>query len=139
MLKRGELTNPASCMSRARDDEMTFVLLGRDLAAPCAIRAWIEERIRLGKNLRRDAQILEAETCAAAMQASSNPGENGLRFSKGETVYVAYGESSGRPAMVVGYSRDRECVWVVFRSNRSRESFHHSYFRKQTESDVATD
>lgn len=48
-------------MSRARDDEWTFVLLGRDLAAPVAVRAWIEERIRLGKNSRDDAQIREAE------------------------------------------------------------------------------
>jgi hypothetical protein len=70
MLKRDELTNPASCMSRARDDEMTFVLLGRDPAAPVAIRAWIEERIRLGKNVRGDAQLAEAEACAAAMEAS---------------------------------------------------------------------
>ena len=61
MRKRLELTDPASCMSRARDDEMTFVLLGRDKAAPAAVRAWIEERIRLGKNTREDPQILEAE------------------------------------------------------------------------------
>lgn len=61
MRKREELTNPNSCMSRAKDDEMTFVLLGRDRAAPTAVRAWIEERIRLGKNQRTDAQIIEAE------------------------------------------------------------------------------
>lgn len=67
MFKRDELTNPASCMSRANDDEMTFVLLGRDRAAPIAIRAWIEERIRLGKNDRNDAQIVEAEACIRAM------------------------------------------------------------------------
>ncbi len=63
MLKRDELTNPASCMSRAADDEMTFVLLGRDAAAPAAIRAWIDERIRLGKNTATDKQIIEAERC----------------------------------------------------------------------------
>lgn len=63
MLKQEELTNPNSCMSRARDDEMTFVLLGRDPAAPVAIRAWIEERVRLGKNTRDDAQIQNAEEC----------------------------------------------------------------------------
>ena len=61
MRKRDELTDPRSCMSRARDDEMTFVLLGRDVAATVAVRAWIEERIRLGKNQRADAQIVEAE------------------------------------------------------------------------------
>jgi hypothetical protein len=60
MRKRDELTNPASCMNRAKDDEWTFVLLGRDAAAPVAVRAWIDERIRLGKNTPGDAQIVEA-------------------------------------------------------------------------------
>jgi hypothetical protein len=44
MRKREELTSPESCMSRAREAEMTFVLLGRD-----------------------DAQITEALACAEAM------------------------------------------------------------------------
>jgi len=70
MLKRDELTNPASCLNRARDDEMTFVLLGRDAAAPVAIRAWIEERIRIGKNRRDDEQIREAERCLYQMICS---------------------------------------------------------------------
>jgi hypothetical protein len=61
MRKRDELTDPRSCMSRAQEDEWTFVLLGRDCAAPAAVRAWIEERIRLGKNQRDDPQIVEAE------------------------------------------------------------------------------
>ena len=62
MRKRDELTDPTSCMSRARDEELTFVLLGRDAAAPAAVRAWIAERLRLGKNQPHDAQIIEAET-----------------------------------------------------------------------------
>ena len=68
MRKRDELTSPQACMVRARDDEMTFVLLGRDAAAPVAIRAWIAERIRLGKNQPDDAQIVEAEQCAQIME-----------------------------------------------------------------------
>ena len=60
MIKSKELTDPRSCMSRARDDEMTFVLLGRDKAAPVAIRAWVAERLRLGKNTESDPQITEA-------------------------------------------------------------------------------
>lgn len=64
MIKREELTNPNSCMSRAADDEMTFVLLGRDAAAPAAIRTWVMERLRLGKNQVGDAQITEALACA---------------------------------------------------------------------------
>jgi hypothetical protein len=67
MRKRDELTLPQSCMSRARDDEMTFVLLGRDAAAPAAIRVWCNERVRLGKNQVEDAQIQEALACADTM------------------------------------------------------------------------
>lgn len=73
MIKREELTNPASCMSRAREDEMTFVLLGRDAAAPFTIRAWINERIRLGKNTHTDPQIIEALSCARAMEEEGTP------------------------------------------------------------------
>lgn len=68
MVKLEELTNPKSCMSRAGDHEMTFVLLGRDAAAPAAIRAWIDERVALGKNMTSDEQILEAQHCADYMQ-----------------------------------------------------------------------
>jgi hypothetical protein len=55
-------------MNKARNDEMTFVLLGRDAAAPVAIRAWIAERIRLGKNSPNDSQVVEAELCARTME-----------------------------------------------------------------------
>lgn len=70
MRKSRELTDPRSCMSRARDDEMTFVLLGRDAAAPATIRFWAAERIRLGKNKPDDPQILEALSCAEHMEAA---------------------------------------------------------------------
>ncbi len=69
MRKRDELADPSSCMSRARDDEWTFVLLGRDLAAPAAVRAWISERIRIGKNHINDPQIIEAERWIVAVLA----------------------------------------------------------------------
>jgi hypothetical protein len=61
MRKRDELTDPNSCLNKARDDEWTFVLLGRDLASTAAVRAWIEERIWLGKNKEYDPEIVEAE------------------------------------------------------------------------------
>ena len=67
MLKRDELTNQNSCLNKALEDERLFVLLARDPAAPVAIRAWIEERVRLGKNTRDDVQIREAEQCIALM------------------------------------------------------------------------
>ncbi len=60
MRKRDELTDPKSCMSRAKYDELTFVLLGRDAAAPVAIAAWVAARIALGKNVESDPQIVEA-------------------------------------------------------------------------------
>lgn len=69
MRKRDELTNPASCMSRARDDEWTFVLLGRDAAAAATVEFWISERIRLGKNVETDSQIVEARAWVAAVRA----------------------------------------------------------------------
>jgi hypothetical protein len=65
--KRDELADPNSCLNRARDDEWTFVLLGRDVAAPAAILAWAEERVRLGKNLPDDPQIVEARRWAEAV------------------------------------------------------------------------
>ena len=78
MRKCDETTDPSSCLNRAREDEWLFVLLGRDLAATVAVRAWIEERIRLGKNRRDDAQIIEAEhwieTVLAEQATNTNPG-----------------------------------------------------------------
>ena len=68
MIKIDELCDPDSCMNRAKDDEMTFVLLGRDAAAPLAIRTWVDERVRLGKNNEDDTQILEALNCARIME-----------------------------------------------------------------------
>lgn len=67
MLKKDELSNPQSCLNLSRDNEMVFVLTGRDPAAPLAIRCWIDERIRIGKNKRDDAQLVEARNCAALM------------------------------------------------------------------------
>lgn len=69
MRKRDELTDPRSCMSRAREDEWTFVLLGRDAAAPAAVREWIDERLRLGKNKGDDPQIEEARRWIIAVEA----------------------------------------------------------------------
>lgn len=40
MLKKQELSDPSSCMSKAHDTEMVFVLLARDPCAPEAIRYW---------------------------------------------------------------------------------------------------
>ncbi len=60
MRKRDELADPRSCLNRAHDDEMCFVLLGRDVAATAAVEAWIDARIKHGKNKWNDPQIAEA-------------------------------------------------------------------------------
>ena len=68
MIKREELTNPNSCFGRAQMDEMLFVLLARDVAAPSTIRYWVQARIAHRKNTRDDAQIKEALWCAGYME-----------------------------------------------------------------------
>lgn len=67
MRKKDELSKKQTCMAHAHSDEMVFVLLSRDAAAPVAIRAWVAERLRLGKNVDTDEQIVEALECAATM------------------------------------------------------------------------
>lgn len=57
------------CYSRAKPDEPMFILLGRDKAAAKAVRYWVLERIKTGKNKATDHQIIEAYECAQAMEA----------------------------------------------------------------------
>jgi hypothetical protein len=75
MTKKEEFANPASCLNKASENEMLFVLLERDPAAPAAIRAWVEERIRLGKNrdLNDSVQLAEAKETANNMAQTSKP------------------------------------------------------------------
>lgn len=70
MLKRDEASNaPGSCWGKAREDERVFILLARDLAAPAAIRYWVELRIAASLNEESDPQIQEARSCAGLMEA----------------------------------------------------------------------
>ena len=68
MRKEDELSKEHTCMQHAHPKEMVFVLLSRDAAAPVAIRAWVAERLRLGKNVETDEQIVEALACATTME-----------------------------------------------------------------------
>lgn len=68
MRKRDELSKEHTCMQHAHPDEMVFVLLGRDPAAPIAIREWVASRLRFGKNVETDPQIIEALACADTME-----------------------------------------------------------------------
>ena len=68
MRKIDEARLSGSCLNRAKDDELIFVLLGRDSAAPETIRFWANQRVKLGKNRLTDEQILEAFRCADKME-----------------------------------------------------------------------
>ena len=68
VLKTEELSNPQSCLNKARANERLFVLLARDPAAPDVIRYWVRKRIALGKNKMSDPQIVEALECAKKME-----------------------------------------------------------------------
>ena len=73
MKKHLELKDPTSCLSRANDDEELFVLLGRDVAAPGAIRFWAQTRIQMGKNKPDDPQIREALNLANEIERAHHP------------------------------------------------------------------
>jgi hypothetical protein len=68
MIKSDEIDCPESCFNKALSTERLFVILARDPAAPAAIRAWIAERIRLGKNAPGDEQIRDAFESASLME-----------------------------------------------------------------------
>jgi hypothetical protein len=69
MKKKDELVEPNSCLNKAHDDELVFVLLERDVAAPAAVKAWIDKRLKLGKNQPSDPQIEEAWKWIEAVKA----------------------------------------------------------------------
>jgi hypothetical protein len=68
MRKCDELTDLNSCLSKADDDEMVFVLRGHDETSPLIILQWVVERIRYKKNKLNDPQIQEALECARIME-----------------------------------------------------------------------
>ncbi len=68
MRKYDELAEAESCLNKADDRELLFVLRGKDIASPATIRFWCEERIRLGKNTSEDLQIKLALIDAEAME-----------------------------------------------------------------------
>ena len=89
MKKCDELNDSESCLNKATDNERLFILIARDPAAPIAIRAWIAERIRLGKNVPADEQIREAFKCAALMELErveieSACSQQKMRWAEGE-------------------------------------------------------
>jgi hypothetical protein len=89
MIKKDEIDHTESCLNKARDNERLFVLLARDAAAPVAVRAWVAERLRLGKNQPDDAQIREALDCAARMEIERQEIEESRR--QGELRIAPHG------------------------------------------------
>ncbi len=90
MRKKDELSLDHTCMNTAHLEEMTFVLISRDAAAPVAIRAWVAERLRLGKNIDTDPQITEALECARVMETEGRLWTGpypGLTQAKAEQLY----------------------------------------------------
>lgn len=67
MRKCDELSDPESCLNKARDDELLFVLLERDPSAAGTILWWCDERIRCGLNREGDSKIEDARLLAAAI------------------------------------------------------------------------
>jgi len=68
MLKEKELSDPNSCINKAKPGEMVFVLLARDAEAPRLVRDWARRRVDSGKNTPIDDQITEAYECAQEME-----------------------------------------------------------------------
>lgn len=68
MRKIDELDNKYSCLNRAYDNELVFVLLARDEKAPTTIRYWCAARVSDGKNKSTDAEIQSAYRIADEME-----------------------------------------------------------------------
>jgi hypothetical protein len=74
MKKSDELNNPGSCLSKAKDEELIFVLLERDPCIVATIAAWINARIESGVNSADDPKIKEAmEFCNQVAERKLGP------------------------------------------------------------------
>lgn len=75
MIKSKELASPNSCLNKAADDEMMFVLRAKDPAAPAAILAWIAMRVILGLNKVDDPKLVEAADTGNEMARQREAGK----------------------------------------------------------------
>lgn len=60
MPKRENIEDKNSCLGKAADDEPIFILRGSNPSAISAISAWIDSRVKLGKNQNGDLKIRSA-------------------------------------------------------------------------------
>jgi hypothetical protein len=75
MKKCDELSDPNSCLNRAADDEIIFVLRAHDVAFSDTLRSWVNLRIVLKKNSYRDAQVVEALATADQVEREQRAAE----------------------------------------------------------------
>jgi hypothetical protein len=68
MIKSEEIVNPNSCLNKAGDDEMVFVVRAKDPAFRATIMFWVLERVRMGVNHPADKKLLDALKCAMGAQ-----------------------------------------------------------------------
>lgn len=64
MKKSDELSNTQSCLSKAGQNEMLFVLRGQDASSPKTVLFWIAENF----DTCPDAKLREAFECALSMK-----------------------------------------------------------------------
>lgn len=74
MKRIDEVSDFNSCLNKASDHEMLFVLRAHDIVAPEIVRAWINARIAAGKNRMEDPQIQEALNIAKVMEDQQKRG-----------------------------------------------------------------
>ena len=80
MTKQENIENPDSCWNKADLDELLFVILERDPAAPATVRFWCDERIRQGLNHETDAKIQNAREIASKMNLTDRKRVTNVEF-----------------------------------------------------------
>lgn len=69
MIKEKELSDPNSCLNKAKLDEFLFILRDKDPTMKNVINFWIDERIRMGLNTISDSKINEAMKLIASIMS----------------------------------------------------------------------
>jgi hypothetical protein len=112
MKKSDEILQTNSCFNKAHDDELMFVLLGRDKAAPYAIRSWCNERVRLGLNFENDAQIIKAFELAKRIEESHS--EDGKKVAGHITMHRV----ESNQIFSIGHCPDTNTLAIQFKSTK---------------------
>lgn len=124
MKKINEMQKDDSCFNKANDDEFMFILLGRDKAAPYAIRCWASERIRLGNNKAEDEQIVNA--LILAQQIEKSHAEEGQQVAG--LIEMIPVESS--QILAIGHCIETNTLAITFKNYKGESSstYHYSNF-----------